>query len=1562
MEDVDKTKEQLISELTELRLRTKHLQPAEAQSEETTSRLTDSEIRYRRLFETAQDGILILDAKTGQITDVNPFLERMFGYSHEEFIGKKLWEIGSFKDIERSKIAFRDLQDKGYIRYENLPLQTRDGRVIAVEFVSNVYKIDHASVIQCNIRDITDRKRMEEELLISEAKYRALVENANEIIVVIQDNISKYSNPKSVEITGYSKEELTSRPFLDFVHPDDRQIAMENYSLRLKGDWSTRATPVRIICKDGNIRWLEFSDSQFMWEGKPALLYLVNDITEQKKIEGALKQSEAKYRELAESITDIFVALDEKLIYTYWNKATEIITGIPAKDAVGKSVFDIFPDDESARRAVNAYRRALATKEPQHLVNERSLGGRDYVFTISAYPTASGICVYGKDVTRHRKLEKALERSEQWYRLIIDNTPIGIGFATLDGRVVTYNKAMETITGYSAEDFNKINLVDMYVDETDRDVMLQELGRNGSIIDYPVQLKRKDGTKYDAVITSKLTTIENKQFVQTILHDVTERKRAEEALKESEERYRTLVELSPEAIFVASEGKHIFVNSAGLKLYGASSSDQVIGKPIMDFIHPDYQEPVAERIRRGMETGKTIPAVEEKFIRLDGTEIDVEARATPLVFQGKPAIQAVIRDISERKRAEKALRDSEEKFRAFFEDAPTYCYMVSPEGKIMDVNKLALTALGYTEEELIGKPIITTIYAPDSHQKARKLFSKWQKTGKIENEELKIVTKAGTERAVLLSADAVKDSHGELLYSISMQRDITERRRAEETLRLSEQNFRDSIESSPLGIRIVSQDGKMLYANRALLDICGYDSFEELEALPRKQLYTSESYAEHKRRIEERKRGDYVTPNYEVSILRKDGQVRNLAVSRAEVLWNGQKQFQVLYQDITERKRSEEQLQYERDRAQRYLDVAGVIFLANDAEGRVTLMNKRGCDILGYKQEEMIGKNWFDILIPERARDEVKAVFNKLMAGEVLSVEYFENPVSTKNGEERIIAWHNVILKDIAGNIIGTLSSGEDVTERKKAEEALRRSEERYRLLAENVRDVIWSTDMDLRFTYVSPSIKYLGGRTAEEVMAMSLEQLLTPSSQEMAKKVFVEELVIAEVEPVDLTRSRMLEVEFVRADGSILWAELKMNFLRGPDGRPVGILGVMRDISERRRAEEERRVLEQKAQAAARLASVGELAAGVAHEINNPLTGVIGYAELLMQEDVPAHIRGDLEIIHDGAERVAGVVKGLLKFARQTKPERVPVSINEIIQVTLRLRAYELQTNNIKVVTNLANDLPLTVADPGQLQQVFINLAVNAETEMKLAHGKGKLRIKTERLDDIIRISFKDDGPGIAEKNLGRIFDPFFTTRDVGKGTGLGLSICHGIINEHGGKIYAESQRGKGATFVVELPIIVEERRPVKLSRAANKQKSTRKATILVVDDEPVVRQLLSQILEQEGHKVEVTEDGKDALDRIKKKEYSLLLLDIKLPGLSGNELYNRIREISPSMAKRVVFMTGDLMAADTEAFLARTKVRFVTKPFNISQLKREINRRLASLSPPRANKSKLKVRKQKS
>ena len=249
-----------------------------------------------------------------------------------------------------------------------------------------------------------------------------------------------------------------------------------------------------------------------------------------------------------------------------------------------------------------------------------------------------------------------------------------------------------------------------------------------------------------------------------------------------------------------------------------------------------------------------------------------------------------------------------------------------------------------------------------------------------------------------------------------------------------------------------------------------------------------------------------------------------------------------------------------------------------------------------------------------------------------------------------------------------------------------------------------------------------------------------------------------------------------------------------------------IRYAMERKQAEERERRLQLQLNLSNRLASLGLMVEGIAHEINNPLASVIGFAQMLRDEDIPDSAREDVETVCDNAQRVADIMTNLLAFARQQKLQRTCVSVNDIVMAALNMRARPLEGDNIAIVTRLDPALPSTMADATLLQQAFLNLIINAETEMKLAHGKGNLLIMTELLDDAIRVSFRDDGPGIAEANLTHVFDPFFSTRGVGQGRGLGLSVCYGIITDHNGRIEVESQPGNGCVFSVELPVVPED------------------------------------------------------------------------------------------------------------------------------------------------------------
>ena len=260
---------------------------------------------------------------------------------------------------------------------------------------------------------------------------------------------------------------------------------------------------------------------------------------------------------------------------------------------------------------------------------------------------------------------------------------------------------------------------------------------------------------------------------------------------------------------------------------------------------------------------------------------------------------------------------------------------------------------------------------------------------------------------------------------------------------------------------------------------------------------------------------------------------------------------------------------------------------------------------------------------------------------------------------------------------------------------------------------------------------------------------------------------------------------------------------LSNPDGS-LSIIEVLRDITERKQMEEREKQLQEELSPSRRLALVGELAAGIAHEVNNPLTGILGFSQRLLRKSTDETTSRDLERIHNEAQRAAKVVRNLLTFARRHEPKKEYSDINESLKKTLELRAYELRTGNIELTVELAPDIPAVMADFDQMQEVFFNIILNAEQAMTKSKGGGKLTINSQKMDGYIRFSLTDDGPGISAKHLDKLFDPFFTTRGGRGGTGLGLSVCHGIVTEHGGKIYAKSKPGKGATFIVELPYAV--------------------------------------------------------------------------------------------------------------------------------------------------------------
>jgi two-component system NtrC family sensor kinase len=492
-------------------------------------------------------------------------------------------------------------------------------------------------------------------------------------------------------------------------------------------------------------------------------------------------------------------------------------------------------------------------------------------------------------------------------------------------------------------------------------------------------------------------------------------------------------------------------------------------------------------------------------------------------------------------------------------------------------------------------------------------------------------------------------------------------------------------------------------------------------------------------------------------------------------------------------------------------------------------------------------------------------------------------------------------------------------------------SEARYRDLFANAHDLIFTLDQQLCIRSINKVGPSLTGYSEGKLIGRPLRDICVAETWEPAEQAFAELLMGRDIQP--------FELQLRRHDEEHVFLEVSARLVHsGPQLREIHCIA--RNLTERRRLEEQLIHAE-------KLSAIGQLVAGVAHELNNPLTSVSGYTQLLLRDTkLAGEIRDDLKQIHTQAERAARIVQNLLVFAREHKAERLLINLNDVVRNTLNLRAYQLRVDNITVALELDANLPMTVADPYQLQQVILNLINNAHHAITERGGPGKITLRTttgahaaaesmSAQPAMVTVSVSDTGVGIPERMLNKIFDPFYTTKPVGQGTGLGLSICYGIMQEHGGRIWADSEVGAGTTVTVELPLLhyTDGSRADVLDDIgeAGRQQNCR---ILVVDDEEPVSNLLARLLRDLGHQPLVVHSGAEALDAIAQEMFDLVLTDVKMPGMSGFELHQMIKQHDAELATRLVFVTGDTMSAATQARIAQSGNPSIAKPFTLEHL----------------------------
>jgi PAS domain S-box-containing protein len=409
------------------------------------------------------------------------------------------------------------------------------------------------------------------------------------------------------------------------------------------------------------------------------------------------------------------------------------------------------------------------------------------------------------------------------------------------------------------------------------------------------------------------------------------------------------------------------------------------------------------------------------------------------------------------------------------------------------------------------------------------------------------------------------------------------------------------------------------------------------------------------------------------------------------------------------------------------------------------------------------------------------------------------------------------------------------------------------------------------------------------------------------------------------------------RANGSIFWVEVTARAERAT-AKGVRVEAVLRDVTERKKLQDQARDVYQQLVQAEKLAALGQTMSGVAHELNNPLATILACAERLAGKPLDDGTKRDLDAIHNAADRAARIVRNLQTFARKRHTTRTTVELNHVVTETIALRAYEQRAANVVIVQALAAGLPPIFADPHQIQQILLNLIINAEQAMLDAHGRGTLILRTwhDPDRDAVVMEVHDDGPGMPADVQAKVFDPFFTTKAVGKGTGLGLTVAYAIAHEHGGRLRVESGTSGGASFFLELPVGGTAVRTPEPPRPTALPPVPKGSRALVIEDEQALGDAVAASLADEGFAVDRAANGEEGLARLADRRYDVVICDLKMPKVDGVALFGQVSARMPEVRARMVFVTGDVAGTDTERFLEESGCRWIAKPFRLRDLVR--------------------------
>ena len=1585
--------------------------------------LLASEEWHRLAFERNLAGVY-RSTIDGRLLDCNLAFARIFGYeSREAMLAQPVQNI--FYDPSERKDLLDRLLAVGTITAFEIKLKRKDGSPVWVLENMNVVKSpdERSTQLEGTLIDITERKVAEEKLRVSEQRYRELVENANDIIYTQALDGSFLSlNKAATRVTGYSVEEGVGMPVNKLVVPEDQAEARARIERKIAGLETETTYEIGIIAKSGERKSLEVSTRLITEGGKPvAIQGIARDITARKQAEEALKESETRFRAVAETAsTSIFIYRGDRFYYA--NPASEQITGYTRDELLTKGLTDlVHPDFRQLIAQRSSARQHGDTSVPSRYEFKvvRKDGAERWVdFSAAIIKLQGETAVLGtaSDITERKEAEATLQVQKAYLERLFESAPEAIVVLDNDGKIIRVNHEFTRAFGYSAEESVGRRVDELIVPaelmeeaaKTSRQVL------KGGTTSLETRRRRKDGSLVDVSILGTPIQVGGGQIaVYAIYRDITEQKHAERALAQSEQRFRSLVQSSSDVIVVLDPNGVVHYASPSTERQIGAVPDELIGKNVFKWVHPDDQERAANAFRLGLEAAADAPTIELRIAHGDGSWRTFECVSNTL-YEGDKVTGLIVnaRNITERKQSDRlqsALYRIAETASSAGDLNELYAKIHAIVSELMYARNCYIAVLDPATGMVSFPYFVDEQDPPPQPRKGRRALTEYvlraghpllatpeelerlvelgevDRVGAPSLDWMGVPLKIGETTFGVLALQTYEpnirygEKEKEILTFVSRQiASAIENRRIADAVRESEAKFRAVAESAATGIYIHNAT-RFLYVNKASLQISGYEREEFLDLDPF-ALVHPDYQPLLKQRAAERLRGEDPPAAYQFKMITKAGEERWLDFSASTVQFGGERAILATAVDITERKRAEalqdalyriaERTSTVQDLNELYRELhkivgelmyAGNLYIAlhDAATNRITFPYAVDeIDTFPAPDEPVpAGKGLTEYVLrtgqPLLATPEV--FMDLLHRGEVEavgvdSVDWLGVPLKKGNQTFGVLVLQSYNEKqrftDKDKDILTFVSQHvASAIEHKRNEEALRLSEARYRSQVQSAVYGIYRSSVEDRFLDVNPAlVQMLGYASAEELLSVSLAKDVYDDPEDRAR-------LIREYKTSQKVESE--QVRWKKKDGTTITVRLSGRAIASPAGEVEAFEMIAEDITERHALEEQLRQSQ-------KMEAVGRLAGGVAHDFNNLLTVIKGYSELMLDQlDGGDPMRAEVEEVQRAADRAAALTRQLLAFSRQQVLAPKVIDLNAVVSNMDKLLK-RLLGEDVDLFTVLDPKIGTVRADPGQIEQVIMNLAVNARDAMPKG---GKLTIETSNvmLDEnyardhatvkpgkYVMLAVSDTGIGMDAETRSHVFEPFFTTKEQGKGTGLGLSTVYGIVKQSGGYIWVYSEVNMGTTFKVYLPRV--DARVDQSSGAVKATPRTGHETVLLVEDEDGVRALIRQVLHRAGYTVLQARHGGEALLTCERHEgkIDLLLTDVVLTQMSGHELALRLMKIRPDM--KVLYMSGYTDEAVVHHGVLTAGSAFLQKPFTNEALSRKVREVLDS-QPPKAN-----------